>query len=50
MHLQRQLAEHFQTQNIQIVTVDESTYVKGRGSLSILAKLLTEKRLLQSVQ
>ena len=28
VHLQRQLAEHFRNQNVQIVTVDESTYVE----------------------
>ena len=44
VHLQRQLAEEFGRQNIQIVTVDESTYVKRQDSLSVLTKFLYRKK------
>ena len=44
VHLQRQLAEHFRNQNVQIVTVDESTYVKRHSSPSVFIRLLYRKK------
>jgi hypothetical protein len=44
VHLQRQLTEEFRKKNVQIVTVDESTYVKRHGSLSVLIRILYRKK------
>jgi len=44
VHLQRQLAGHFRNQNVQIVTVDESTYVERQGIPSILIRFLYRKK------
>jgi len=44
VHLQRQLAEYLWNQNVQIVTVDESTYVKRHKSPSFLIKFLYRKK------
>ena len=44
VHLQCQLGQHFQNQNVQIVTVDESTYVERHGSPSVLIRFLYRKK------